>query len=944
MGKYSDLAKQGVRYKLTEEEQVEQAPEQEGDGDFKRGFKKAMLQVPQTLGGTAALVGDLTGAQGLKEYGLGVYQNNSDKIAAITKDSDSLSNVLEGDASGKDWLGNAAGYVTGQAAQAILTGGVGGFIGSQLAKRGIAGVVARGANSVAAREVAGKVASRGAAIGAGSALLGSNVVQEAGSIYPEALHVAAEQGRELTGMDKARVVGSSLAAAGVDTAMDALMLGRVLKGARKPGESMLRAGVREIPGAMAREGVTEGIQTGIERYGAGQELNTADAIRDYVDSIGVGVVGGGMGGAASVLRSQKVPESGPLTRAANTAIEQQILQLEYDPQPLVGFPDGSVGTKAQAEVWLLQFPEAEREGKRRELMGRDPETGKRVQPEAEPEPTHAATPEEEAAHMAEWTAQHDPVDLDHAHAILGTPGAKNKGLMIAPHPDGGFTLVQGNKLTIDTQARIADLQKPVKSEAAKDAPAPAAPPRVTVGDANGWLNQNAQFARDLADKGGLTGKIEDAFAQGKTAAEVRAELKPLMGHIPAEEQAGFIVSVRASLGIPSQMDEDGKGEFKAWKEGYDKRKAQVSAPTATPAAEPEWKTNPYTAFKFADAARAEAFMVKRGADPALFEVQSVGDKFAIKRRAAPIVTEGVIDADNAVLAQESATVGGSGNQPAAVGGSGEVVADSAPAGQPGEGAASDAGTGAAVQPDNVRPAGGADTDAALTTPGRNSIDELMALEEDAGDGFKKNDRALAIIKQAAAGFIPSEKAKLTRAIKKYAQTGKDGITLIDPRLYEEVANRFAGVGYLLRDAIDAQSAPKEATPDVPQPAQVPEEAPAAAGAEAAAEPEAAPAKPASKLDQARAKHAKQDDAVAQAAANIAARKAAKEQANPDPDVDDGADIPAAFFAKVKVPADVLNEETGAVERIDVPADTALAAVREDIANLQALIKCMKGGK
>lgn len=99
--------------------------------------------------------------------------------------------------------------------------------------------------------------------------------------------------------------------------------------------------------------------------------------------------------------------------------------------------------------------------------------------------------------------------------------------------------------------------------------------------------------------------------------------------------------------------------------------------------------------------------------------------------------------------------------------------------------------------------------------GRNSIDELMAMEEDAGEGFKKNDRAIAIIQKASNGFLPAEKAKLTRAINKYTKTERDGTRLVDPRLYEEVANQFAGVGYLLRDAIDETVEPQQAAAEQP---------------------------------------------------------------------------------------------------------------------------------
>jgi hypothetical protein len=196
-----------------------------------------------------------------------------------------------------------------------------------------------------------------------------------------------------------------------------------------------------------------------------------------------------------------------------------------------------------------------------------------------------------------------------------------------------------------------------------------------------------------------------------------------------------------------------------------------------------------------------------------------------------------------------------------------------------------------------------------------------------------------------------------------------------------------------------------------------------AGLDTASAP-GAPAAPApSKLEQARAKHQKQDEAVRLAAQKIEARKAQKEKATPAPaaaepeqagapdpepvqqatpadptleptkreaeraklegkrkkkaapapeavepkqesqpepaveqaapvdptldtpaapDVDTGADIPRAFFKKVKVDHDLWIEDEGVMETVKERADVALKSVREDIANLKALIKCMKG--
>lgn len=140
--------------------------------------------------------------------------------------------------------------------------------------------------------------------------------------------------------------------------------------------------------------------------------------------------------------------------------------------------------------------------------------------------------------------------------------------------------------------------------------------------------------------------------------------------------------------------------------------------------------------------------------------------------------------------------------------------------------------------------------------------------------------------------------------------------------------------------------------------------------------------PATKLDAARAKHARQDEEVRKAAENIKRRRAKREatakpkeeaadvserpqvpdEAPPAPgeegaqaaqegassatpadrERDDGADIPLAFFAKVKVPHEVHVDGENRTETVDVPASTALQSTRDDIAHLEALLNCMGG--
>lgn len=437
-------------------------------GDFSRGFKKALYQIPQTAGGALALGADMVGADGVRDYGMGVYKNYDDKINAISKPSDSLTSVLQGEdgADAGSFLKNAAGYTAGQALTALATGGVGGMIGKQLALRGIKDVAERAVESQMARKVAEQVASKGMKYGAGAALGASNLTQEAGSIYPDALEQAQQDGRTLDAGDKARIAGSALAAAAVDTGMEGLVAHKILTGGRREGESLVRAALREAPGMAAKEAATEGIQTGIERYGAGQDMSNADAVRDYVDSMGVGAVGGGLGGGVSVLHAQHVPESGPLTRAANAAIDAQAATIAADPDPVATLGDGSQVHKADLAAYLNQFSTPEqRTTAQRQLMGLDPDTGKPIeQAPAEP-PKFAASQEQEDATLAAWGAEHKPATLKQAQALKDAPGAPD-GLMVAPHPDGkGYTLVPSHWLTLDSQAKYAGLQKPVPTKA-----------------------------------------------------------------------------------------------------------------------------------------------------------------------------------------------------------------------------------------------------------------------------------------------------------------------------------------------------------------------------------------------------------------------------------------------------------------------------------------------
>jgi DNA repair protein RadC len=291
-------------------------------GSFSRGFETSMRQIPQTAGGALALGADLVGATSVRDFGLKVYEEQQKKIQEISQDSDSFSNVLEGNGSAAEFLKYGVGYVGGQALSAIGTGGVGALVGRKLVEKKLAKDISE---TVAKQQLA-----RAAGIGGATTLGAFNLMQTSGSIFPEAIEQAQKEGRELDAGDKARVIGASVASAGVETAMDMLGIGKVLKGVK--GEAgaagLAKRAAIEVPKGMAREGVTEGIQTGIERFGAGKELTGAEANREYVDSVALGALGGGLAGAAASVRREKQPEIGPLSGALNAGLESKAQDIE----------------------------------------------------------------------------------------------------------------------------------------------------------------------------------------------------------------------------------------------------------------------------------------------------------------------------------------------------------------------------------------------------------------------------------------------------------------------------------------------------------------------------------------------------------------------------------------------------------------------------------------
>lgn len=306
----------------------------EESGPLARGLKSGGVDsAKETAIGATALVADTFGAKDTANKYYGKFRELKAEAEAEAKPYESFSSVMEGQASIGDFLTYWAGYSVGQAAQTVVAAVAGAAVGTVVASPGvgtvsgaIAGALERGAVQAGVKawvakkleeQVAASVAKRAAqgatlaqaekmayeaaaknvfrALGAASAVSAKNLAMEGAAIYGDAREEVEKKG-DGEEVDLGRVWTASVLAAATDTAMD--MVG--LKGFAKAaggGNIFKNIAIESFKGGL-REGATEGIQTGIERWGAGKELSTAEAIRDYIDSVAAGAVGGVLFGAA----------------------------------------------------------------------------------------------------------------------------------------------------------------------------------------------------------------------------------------------------------------------------------------------------------------------------------------------------------------------------------------------------------------------------------------------------------------------------------------------------------------------------------------------------------------------------------------------------------------------------------------------------------------------
>jgi hypothetical protein len=251
--------------------------------DTLRGLEVSMRQVPQLAYGVAGLVGQtaeqLTGVgEGLRDWGFRGYQDWAESMEPISKETDDVTvawqKAKEGDVGALvDWAQYGIGYALGQlgetAAVAVLGGIAGGAAGAaagpaaipaaaggavaaaagkqgfkalaqNLVEKAIANqatkIVTKQAQKEGVELTAEQLAKRasqeaikreaGKQIGSNAAIFANAIGMQLGAIYGSAEEKAREEGRELTGVDLARIWGTGVATGGLEGVVDKFGLDR----------------------------------------------------------------------------------------------------------------------------------------------------------------------------------------------------------------------------------------------------------------------------------------------------------------------------------------------------------------------------------------------------------------------------------------------------------------------------------------------------------------------------------------------------------------------------------------------------------------------------------------------------------------------------------------------------------------------------------------------
>lgn len=142
-----------------------------------------------------------------------------------------------------------------------------------------------------------------------------------------------------------------------------------------PGPASQRSLARQVASGALAEGALEEVPQSI----AEQALQNLALDKPVGEGVGAAaaqglLAGGAMGGGAALVhgvgsRGEPAAEAG----ASTAAPASEPLQLGNQPDPLVAFPDGTVGRQSDVDAYLARLPEDQRAAERARMMGLGPQ-------------------------------------------------------------------------------------------------------------------------------------------------------------------------------------------------------------------------------------------------------------------------------------------------------------------------------------------------------------------------------------------------------------------------------------------------------------------------------------------------------------------------------------------------------------------------------------------
>lgn len=383
----------------------------------------------------------------------------------------------------------------------------GSFVGPGAAIKG-AGAAARavgaGAKGVERAGLAGGAA-------AGAAMAGGDA---AGTAYDLASKAGATEEQATAAGRQASVIPAAVGAAGSLIGAERLVAGAKGFG----GGALARAGKTAVVEA-AQEGFEEGI-TQYEGQRAAMPFDpTIDPTKGVAAAAGMGAALGGItGGGVSLLTGGHGGDAAPAPAAAP-------LLLSNEPNPLVAFPDGTVGRQSEIDAYLASLPEDQRAATRARMMGLSPEA-------VPPAPVPYAAGAEDARRSA----------ITRLNELNQQERGELPVAQVAP-PDGAAVLAQQREAQeavrqaeLEASRAVTDPDDEIlQSIGAADAP-PARPSQVMGLDPTaGPLSSAAVVAVDSGASQELAAQA--ALRQAAEPAKERGDAEPVRLDLSAERLA-----------------------------------------------------------------------------------------------------------------------------------------------------------------------------------------------------------------------------------------------------------------------------------------------------------------------------------------------------------------------------------------------------------------------